>query len=251
VPGDLHPHGLSLWHGPNGQRRLFVINHPDAGGHVVEIYDATADGLTHAESVRYPDLASPNDLVAVGPRQFYATNDRRYREPGLMATLEAYLQLPLSSVSYFDGSTGRIAVDGLVFANGINASADGRTVYVAAFLERAIHVYDRNPATGQLTQRDVIEIGSCPDNIEVDRAGMLWVAAHAKVFDLVVHSTDPTRLAPSQIFRVNPHTRAMREVYLDSGATLSAASTAAVAGDVMLLGAIFEPKVLVCDRPPA
>jgi arylesterase/paraoxonase len=249
MPADFHPHGISLWRGPDGAKRLFVINHPLDGGHEVVIFDVRDDGLALVETVTYPDLSSPNDLVAVGSRQFYASNDRGYPEEGAMATLEAYLQLPVSSVSYFDGERGERAAGGLVFANGINASADGRTVYIAECLRRIVGIYDRDPASGGLTRRGTIDLGSCPDNIEVDEDGTLWIAAHPKLFDLIAHREDASKLAPSQILRVDSATGAVTEVLLDGGALISAASTASVAGDRMVVGAIFEDKVLVCERP--
>ncbi|MEO1405232.1 MAG: hypothetical protein AAFV54_01910, partial [Pseudomonadota bacterium] len=110
TPADFSPHGLSLWKGADGTRRLFVINHP-AGAETVEIFDIDADGtLSHLETVSFDAMYSPNDVVAVGPRQFYATNDRRYRQ-GLGQMLELYLGLPLADVVYFDGEDGREAAD--------------------------------------------------------------------------------------------------------------------------------------------
>lgn len=249
-PADFHPHGISLWHGPDGEARLFVINHKQSGEHEVAIFDVGAGGLSLRESVTYPELLSPNDLVASGPRLFYASNDRGYRE-GWMATLEAYLQLPLSSVSYYDGTSGSLAAKGLRLANGVNMSADGTKVYVAECLNRSLRIYDRDLTSGALTDRnEVIDLDSCPDNIEVAEDGKLWIGAHPKVFDLLAHGKDKTKLSPSQVLRVDPATHAVDEVYLESGAALSGVSTAAVAGDKMVLGAIFEEKVLVCDRPP-
>jgi arylesterase/paraoxonase len=248
-PADFHPHGIALWRGPDGARRLFAINHVEGGAHSVAVFDVGANGLTLAETITYPELLSPNDLVAVGPRQFYATNDRRYRDPGVMATLEGYLQLPLASVSYFDGRTGRIVADRLTFTNGINASADGRTVYVAEFLGQRIRIFDRDLASGALTPRDTIPVHTCPDNIELDEAGMLWIGAHPKVFDLLAHGADAGKRAPSQVLRIDPKTKSVDEVLLDDGTLLSGSSAAAVAGDRMLIGTVFEPKILVCDRP--
>jgi arylesterase / paraoxonase len=248
VPADFHPHGISLWHGPEGAKRLFVINHKQAGGNEVLVYDVGAGGLTLRETVTHEQLLSPNDLVATGPRQFYASNDRGYRE-GMMATLEAYLQLPLSSLSYYDGTGGSLAAEGLVLANGVNASADNTKVYVAECLGRSVRVYDRDATTGALRPRKVIPLDSCPDNIEVAEDGKLWVGAHPKVFDLLAHGKDKAKLSPSQVLRVDPETGEVEEVFLDSGAALSGTSTASVAGDRMVLGAIFEEKILVCDRP--
>lgn len=248
-PADFRPHGISLWRGAGSEKRLFVINHPLAGGHEVVIYAVGDDSLDLLETIRYPELSSPNDLVAVGAREFYATNDRGYPEEGLMATLEAYLQLPVASVSHFDGEDGRRAEGGLVFANGINASADGRTVYVAECLRRSVGVYERDPGTGALTRRRTIDLGTCPDNIEVDEQGMLWIAGHPRLFDLIAHRDDAATLAPTHLLRVDPASGSVDEILLDDGSLISAASTAAVAGDRMVVGAIFDDKVLVCDRP--
>jgi arylesterase/paraoxonase len=250
-PADFHPHGISLWRGPDGAKRLFAISHGQDGGQRVVIFEVGANGLTLAEIITYPELRSPNDLVAVGARQFYATNDRRYREPGLMATLEGYLQLPLGTVSYFDGSAGRIAVDGLVFPNGINVSADGRTAYVAEFLGQTLGIYDRDPASGALRRRETIPVHTFLDNIELDENGVLWIAAHPKVFDLLAHGADAAKRAPSQVLRADPKAKTVDEVFLDDGTLLSGSSTAAVAGDRMVVGSVFEPKILVCDQPGA
>lgn len=247
VPADFHPHGISLWRGPDG-KRLFVINHPVAGGHTVEIYDVGPERLRHVETVTYPELASPNDLVAVGSRQFYATNDRRHRD-GFLATVEGYLQMPWASVSYFDGSRGRLAAEGIAFANGINASADGKTLYVAELLGQAVRVYDRDPGSGSLTLRSSIALGSSPDNIEVEASGRLSVAAHPKIFDFLAHAEDAARPAPSQALRVDPASGVVEEVFLDDGTLLSAAATAATAGGTMVLGPIFDARVLVCRDP--
>lgn len=248
-PEDFHPHGISLWRAPDGRQRLFVINHA-AHGHEVDIFEVGPGALKLLDTVTYADLASPNDLVAVGPRQFYASNDRGYPQPGLMQTLEGFLQLPASSVSYFDGRRGSLAVRGLVLANGVNRSADGRRIYVAECLGRDVRVYDRDPDSGALAERDVIPLGTCPDNIEVAEDGELWIGAHPRIFDLLAHGADASKHAPAQVLRVDPATRAVEEVYLDDGASISGVSTASVAGDKMVLGAIFDAKVLVCDRPP-
>lgn len=245
-PADFHPHGISLWRGEDGGERLFVINHPDAGGHTVEIFDIEPDGLHHAETVTYPELSSPNDIVAVGKRRFYATNDRRHRD-GFLATVEGYLQMPWASVSYFDGSRGRIAADGISFANGINASADGRTVYVAELLGQAVRVYDRDPDTGGLALRRTIALGSSPDNIEVEASGRLSVAAHPKIFDFLAHAEDAGKPAPSQVLRVDPASGVVEEVFLDDGSLISAAATGATAGGTMVLGPVFDTRVLVCS----
>jgi len=109
-------------------------------------------------------------------------------------------------------------------------------------------VFDRDPASGALSERDTIPLDSCPDNIEVDESGALWIGAHPKIFDLQAHMKDATKLAPAQILRIDPQTRTVEEVYLDDGSAISGASVASVAGNRMVIGPIFDDKVLVCDR---
>lgn len=249
VPPDFHPHGISLWRGGDDRRRLFVINHRSDKTHTVEVFDWIGASLRHQHTVSFPDLVSPNDLVAVDDRRFYATNDRGVVEPGWRQTLEVYLALPWSTVTYFDGGRGSIALTGLAMANGIARSPMGDTLFVAECLGRAIRVVGRDPKSGALEERKVIRLPACPDNIEVDEHGQLWVATHPKLFDLLAHSQDATKRAPSQVFRIDPETGKVEEVYLSDGNPLSGASTAAVVGSVLVLGTIFDPHVLVCTLP--
>jgi arylesterase/paraoxonase len=94
-------------------------------------------------------LISPNDIVAVGPDKFYVSNDHRYIA-GFMQVLENYLQLKLSSVVYYDGSRFSEVASGIGYANGINVSADGEVLYLCAVTEGALHIYNRDIASGKL-----------------------------------------------------------------------------------------------------
>ncbi len=245
-PTDFLPHGISLWRGPEGAKRLFVVNHPQSGEEIVEIFDVEADGgLRHIESISFDAMHSPNDVVAVGPRQFYATNDKGYKE-GLMSTLEAYLALPFSSVAYFDGAVGSLAAKGLVYANGINKSADGKTIYVAEFLGRKIRVFDRDADTGALVSRRTIAVNTGPDNIEVAEDGALWIGGHSKVFDFLKHAEDASAIAPSHVIRVDPETGASRDVFVSTKGEINGSSVGAVWNDALIVGAVFDGWVMKC-----
>lgn len=244
--GEFHPHGLSLWRDPDGRKRLFVINHTLDEGDKVEIFDVGLGGaLLHVDSVAFPEMTSPNDVLGVGPRSFYVTNDRAF-EDVVLATIEAYLALPLSSIAYYDGSTGTIAARGLSYANGVNMSADGETVYASSFLGRFVAVYDRDAASGALKKRKTIRVNTGPDNIEVAADGALWIGGHSKVFDFLKHVKDTKAIAPSHVIRVDPDTGVVADVLIDLSGAINASSVGAVSDDTLVVGAVFDDHVMVC-----
>ena len=127
---EFHPHGIGLILPQTGEPSLFAVNHSSAG-HFVEIFDFEQYGLVHRETVSGPLLVSPNDVLPVGSDRFYVTNDHGSRSK-IVQTVEDFLQLSRANVLYYDGAQFRVVADGFRYANGINMSPDGRTVYVAA-----------------------------------------------------------------------------------------------------------------------
>lgn len=250
-PADFHPHGISLYNGPDGMRRLFAVNHR-TNGQSIEIFDIAADGtLTLFKTVEDPLLISPNDVVAVGPEAFYAVNDHNTSSRGA-AMLGDLLLLRKGNIVYYDGASMRVVGDTLGFANGINVSADGKSIYATEFLGRSLHIYARDAATGTLTPTDFTTLGSGLDNIDVEEDGSLLIAAHPEITALVGHGSDPEKLSPSQVIRVelSPKGEGGRAgtIYLNRGEELSGASVAAGYRDLMLIGNVFDPKILVCKQ---
>ncbi|WP_338873233.1 strictosidine synthase family protein [Myxococcus stipitatus] len=250
---DFHPHGISLFVAPDGTQTLFVVNHPDGATNQVERFEVGADGmLIHKATLKDPLLISPNDILAVDAERFYVTNDHG-KPPGLMRTLEDYLQLGLGSVLYFDGQRFQQVIHGTAYANGINLSRDGKTLYLTQTVGKSLRSYARDPATGALTLSHTLALDTAPDNIELDERGDLWIAAHPKLFDFVAHATDLKGLtrAPAQVLRFTGTGADMKmsEVYLDDGKQTAATATAAVFGKRMLLGPVFDTDILDCELP--
>jgi len=251
APADFRPHGIDLHIGADGVRRLFAVNHPAAGPETVEIFDIAEDGmLSHAASVTDPLFISLNDVVAVGPDSFYATNDHASKN-GLHQLVSNVLLLRNTNVVYHDGAAARVAADRFGLANGINASADGTQVYVADLMSMSLHVFDRDSATGDLTGVDMARLGTGVDNIDVQPDGSLLIGAHPKLLDFIGHAGDPAALSPSQVVRVELGENGGGKagtIYLNLGEEISGISVAAGYGDLMLLGQVFEPEVLVCTQ---
>jgi arylesterase/paraoxonase len=246
-PRELNSHGIGWWMAQNGDLSLFVVNHRK-DGHFVEIFDYRKGKLFHRQSLSGALTHSPNDVLPVGPTAFYVTNDHGNSTVlGRMA--EEYLQLARSYVLYYDGKSFRKVGEGLAYANGINTSAEGRTIYVAATVGQKIYVYDRDLNTGDLSLRTTIEAGTGVDNIEIDQKGDLWIGCHPKLLTFVKYSKDPKMLSPSQVIKVTikesgQHT--VKEIYLNNGQPLSGSSVAAVFEDRLLIGSVFDERFLLC-----
>jgi arylesterase/paraoxonase len=262
-PAAFHPHGISLYVAPDGTRTLMVVNHRNPGAVIddpsaqsVEIFDVTGAGdtlaLTHRRTIHDADMTAPNDLVAVSPDSFYVTNMVGSRS-GLGVTLEGALGLARSYVLYFDGSKMSRAVEGLSYANGINVSLDGKTLYVAEALGRRLSAYDRNAATGAVALKQDGFFGTGLDNIDIAPDGALWIGAHPRMIDFLMHASSSKSLSSSQILRIEPQAGgAARTLYTNDGGEISAVSAAVTFTGTdgiarFLAGAVFDPKLLLCD----
>ncbi len=247
LPEGFHPHGISLYRAPDGKKTLFVINHANQR-HSIELFDVSGTTLKHRRTVTGPQLVSPNDVVGVGTEAFYVTNDHRYPS-GVMRLAEDLLRLRLTTVEFHDGKQFSTALTGLGSANGINVSADGRALYVSAATERTVHVYDRDPQTNALKIRRVISVPGIADNIEVLANGDLLLGVHSKLFDLLAHFADASVRSPSHIMRLKADGKggfAPQTIYYNLGEEISGASVGASIGQRLLIGSIFEPRILDC-----
>jgi len=234
-PDHFRPHGISLWSDPAGRRYLFVINHPLERGaepELVELFAEQEPGrFRHLRTFSDPLLASPNDIVAVGPQQFYVANDSM-SEP--------------TQLVYVDGDSARVVADDIASGGGINVSADGLTLFVAETQGQRIRVMRRMPDDGSVEAIDTIALGTAPDNIDVATDGSLWIGAHSNIVALVMHFIAGAD-APSQVLRVTMQNGAnVEEIYLNRGDEISASSVGVTYGDKLLIGSITARKILIC-----
>lgn len=245
--GPLHPHGLSLL-GKGSSKILMVVNHP-GGADAVEIFGWNGAELEHRETVTDPLLYNLNDVAALDDRRFYATND--HGGPADREAREDYLRRAKANVVFWDGERARTVADGIAYANGITLSDDALEVYVASTTTGKVLVYDRNDETNDLTLRKEIPLGTGVDNFALDLYGGLWVAAHPKLLTFVSHGRDPAKKSPWEVIWVDPSGMAepsVRPVMLSLGEQMSGASVAAPWGDKLIVGSVFDPVFLVCQR---
>lgn len=246
-PPDFRPHGISILKRAGEPVRLFAISHRADGSHVVEIAEQDVNGAFVPKArVQDPALVSPNAVAAVGGRQFYVANDRR-AGAGMADYL---LRRATSTLVYYDGTRGRVVAEGLKFSAGLAASADGTRLYAGEALGRQMRIYRRDPATGALTLEDIVPLGTAPDNLRIDADGVVWIAAHPKMLAFAAHAGDPQKRSPTQVLRFDPRTRQVEQVYGNDGTQVSAGTVAARWRGGFLIGALMEPKVLICKTNP-
>lgn len=255
---DIRPHGLSVVETGLDSAVVFVVDHRSADGDLVQVYDwnpaATDAGiggsLTPVTSHRDPVLRSLNDVAGLADGTFYATRDHG-AESGISRMIEDVLRLGGGGVVHWDGTSYREVVGGIAYANGIAVDEENALVYVSSTTTGRILVYDRDEDTGDLTEREIIETGTGVDNLELDRFGNVWVGAHPKLLTFMRHAGDPARRSPSEALWIasEPSTDPrVRPVWRNEGEELSGSSVVVPVGGRLLIGSVFEPDVLVCER---
>lgn len=248
-PESFRPHGLGLFIDEAGERSLFVVNHPAGGSDEVVILDVDGRGrLSYRRTVSDPLMTNLNDVQPVGRARFYATNDHAAETS---RALQDFLMLDRTNLVYFDGSQARVAAEGLTYANGVNVSSDGKEIYVAETLDRALRVYRRELGSGDLELTEIVQLDAGADNIDVLEGGDLLIGAHPKILDFASHAEDPSTLSPSQVIRVSrgeDGNWSARTLYLNRGDQVSGVATAAGYRDMMLLGPVFQSRIVACRQ---
>lgn len=255
-PPDFRPHGMSLYRAGDGSQRLFAISHtPNGGDGVRQEVHVFEQGPTGAfvlvRTIQDPLFHRPNALVATGPEQFYVANDSGASN-GWERTQEMLFRRGLSTVVYFDGGKARVVVDGIKSGAGITMSPDGTKIYVSETMGKRLRVFARNAASGDLTLEEVIDIDSAPDNLSVDPAGRVWIAAHARTLALVRNFANADSPAPTQALRFDPAAKKdarLQQIYMNSGEEISAGAGAVVYQNWLLMGSITDRKLLRCRLP--
>ncbi len=246
-----HPHGLSLYIAPDGTRTLMAINHPDPARSTVEIYDVKIDGsnvtLHHRASISSTQFVLLNDLVAVGPDEFYAANQTSKRSQ-LGQLFDSLLLRPGATIFYYNGEVPKVAMRGLTLTAGINASPDYSKIYVSDSLRGQIVTIEGNPLAGW-SETSRLKVPGNPDNIDVDAKGNLWVASHLKALKLMAFAKHPDQPSPSAIYKISTNGGVMgraKPIYVDRGGQYGSASVGSAFDGHLYLGAVYENKILDC-----
>ncbi|XP_077346883.1 serum paraoxonase/arylesterase 2-like [Lithobates pipiens] len=245
---SFNPHGLSAYvDETDGTVYLFVVNHPDHKS-CIEIFkfDEKQKSLLHLKTIKHPLLYSVNDIVAVGPESFYATNDH-YFESMHMKFLENLLGLQLSNVVFYSPGDVREVVSGLYMANGIEISNDKKFIYAVDLIGHTINVYEKH-ASWSLTFVKAVDVDTCADNLFVDPVtGDVWTGAHPNIFKVSEYKEeDPPGSEVIRIQNIHSDHPIVTRVYVNNGSVIQGSSVAAVYKKKLIIGTVFH-KALYCQ----
>lgn len=237
---DFHPHGINLYHAPDGTETLLAVNHRASGRQAVELFSLSYEGgvprLVQQSTIEGGLLVSPNDLAAYAPGRFYVANDHGTRG-ALGRFAEDWLLLPLANLLDFNGQSLGVAVSRIAFANGVLATPDGHFVYVTSFNDRRLLAFRREPFLGSLTEIGALAIPAKLDNISMDAGGNLIIAGRGKP-------------AGAQVFRVTRGKDGVptgyETIFSDDGRRITRASSGVVWNRHLFIGSSRDDKVLDC-----
>ncbi|XP_028634988.1 serum paraoxonase/lactonase 3 [Grammomys surdaster] len=244
---SLNPHGISTFVDKDHTVYLYVVNHPHMDS-TVEIFkfEDQQRSLIHLKTIKHELFKSVNDIVVLGPEQFYATRDR-YFTSYFLVLLEMILDPHWTSVLFYSPKEVKVVAQGFSSANGITVSLDQKYVYVADVTAKNIHIMKKH-GNWDLTPVKVIQLGTLVDNLNVDPAtGDILAGCHPNPMKLLIYN--PEDPPGSEVLRIqdslsdNPR---VSTLYLNNGSVLQGSTVAAVYHKKMLIGSIFH-KALYCE----
>uniref|UniRef100_A0A667FY91 Paraoxonase n=2 Tax=Lynx TaxID=13124 RepID=A0A667FY91_LYNCA len=244
---SFNPHGISTFIDRDDTVYLFVVNHPEFKN-TVEIFkfEEEENSLLHLKTIKHELLPSVNDIIAVGPAHFYATNDHYFSDP-FLKYLETYLNLHWANVVYYSPDEVKVVAEGFDAANGINISPDKKYIYVADILAHEIHVLEKHPNMN-LTQLKVLKLDTLVDNLSIDpSSGDIFVGCHPNGQKLFVY--DPNNPPSSEVLRIQnilSEKPTVTTVYANNGSVLQGSSVASVYDRKLLIGTLYH-RALYCE----
>jgi len=208
-----------------------------------------------ATSRPFPDwLCAPNDLAFAGDDLLVTSDHGRCRGAGRIA--EDVLGLTGAVVARLTPEGWQTAVRDVPFANGVAYSGEAAPAFrlaVAASRAGGLFFFGddaRAQAAGRANA--FVDLGGAPDNITLGSDGALYVAAHPSLpaFALYRAEWPGFARAPSAAYRITLEQgapRAERIFHDPAGRIVSAATVAARFGAALLIGAVFDAGLAVCD----
>jgi hypothetical protein len=252
-PGaEFSPLGISLKQRSDGRWQVAAVNHGQ--GMRIEMFELLKQGEQYSLSwrgcVMPPAEVSINSVTLLRNGGFIASHMFDRTAPSLFGistgiwksqlgvdTGYAFEWLPAAETEFrvLEGSRGP-------FLNGIELAADETTVFVSVTSGNEIRKIDRR--SGAVLARAKIER---PDNMTWDENGFLLVASLTgnRLENLYcIKNTGDTCGLEFSIFRVNPQSLALEQVFQHAGPPMGAATVAQQLRNSLYLGSFSGDRIL-------
>jgi hypothetical protein len=247
APTALSPHGTSLTRRRDGKWELFVVNH--AMRESIEMYELIEDRDAW-KLVWRGCVVSPlayNDVAALDDGSFVGTHPTALNQPGAPAA-NPQPGRATGWVAKWTASSGEVELPGtrLAYPNGVNASADGRYLYINAFGTREVDKYD--VAGGKVVASAKVDF--MPDNLTWTRDQKLIAAGVKGARGNCPPESSTPCIQAFGVARIDPATMASTPLF-DSGARpiIFGVSVAIETGSSLYLGAFDGDRVVRMPMP--
>lgn len=229
-----NPHGIDLVQ-VKDTLILLVVNHE----HKIKVnsilrYRVTEDELMFLNKITDPLFSSPNAVTGFADGTMLISNEAK--KAG--SIWEPLLKLKRAQIIFWDGDSCSVASQKYCYSNGIT-HRNGK-VYLASTLQNKIWQFDF--VGGKMIHREVIAHVHGADNLRFMGNGLL-VACHLRFIDFLKHMKNSSHYSPTTVYRIDLETRKAEVVYFDSGAQLSAGSTAVSYGGYLYVSGVFDSKI--------
>ncbi len=245
--GGFAPHGISLFK-KDSTYQVAVVNHTEKG-HSIELFELANHQLKHLKTMTDENMIRPNDVVLIGPDEFYFTNDHGYTK-GIGKFIEEYAGLAFSNVVHYKNGTYKVAAEGIAYANGINYDATNNRLYVASARGFLVKVFTKEK-DGTLTFIEDIDCETGVDNIELDEEGNLWIGAHPNLLRFSAYAKGKKESSPSEIIKINYRSKgdySIEKVFISDGTDMSASSVATPWNNFIFTGNVMDDHFLILEQ---
>ncbi len=243
------PHGIDLVEHRDGTLRLLVVQHGDR--EAIELFEVEGEDerwtIAWRGCVPAPENASLNDVVGLDDGRFFTTRMTSLEAP-VERTLEGaegdtgwvYGWSPARGYQVVPGTSARMP-------NGIEASPDGRIVYVNASLGDELRKVEVE--TGRVMGRAEV---STPDNVTWAPGGRRLVVAsfgetRPEDFTACQRLEAGACPLPFRIVEVDPDTLETRVLFDGEGAPMGAGTVGLRVGDALYVGSFAGDRILRVD----
>jgi hypothetical protein len=242
-PDTLHPHGIDVGSGPDGQPTLYVVNH--GGTESVELFRIDFSGpypsLRWLASVTLPHGLWGNDVARVDGGGFVVSSSfdvSEGREKAMARMAAGELNGAVAEWSPSGGWT--IHPGGQVnCANGVAVSSDGEWIYVACTLPKSIRKFSRGPGPLEIHE---VTLDTMVDNITWTADGRHLLATGASAsyaeFRAALDGPGPRARVRSKVVQIDAETLEGVELAEYGPDEFGLATTALEVGEEIWIGSV-------------